>query len=366
MKGEKKQLWGQEFNVVKAGLDEEQVNRFVTDLMSKYKALAQQQEPSLALGVIFEKTAKEANKAAEEIKAMAMREAEAEAASIIAKANQRAREMMAEGKKAAQEMTQKEVESILLAANRKAAIIETEAKQRAQLYLIRSRESIEGELRDETKKAYNRMLSSLQDLLAEGHDVEAEWMGKTTELRKREAFELEGYEVPSAFATEIARTPPLVAAEAEIGIPEKEEEVVSEVPTAEAVAPEEVEAVAPEEVKPTFVPPELRPPGTYEGEIELVLTPPIDLAVMSEIHSQLQTIPEVKILRTVGSWDKGTTITLLLEKPLPLVDMLTKIPAVEVTSELPERQGLLKKTINALGAKGRERVRNRIALKTKH
>jgi len=378
MKNGKRQLWGQEFNIVKKGLAEEEVTKFVTDLMSKYRALAEQREHILSLGTLSEKAAIEADKVAADIKARAEREAEAEAASIIAKANQRAREMMAEAKRAAQEATQKEVEGILLAARRKAAIIETEAKQQAQLYLIRSREAIQGELKDEVKEAYNRILSALQDLLAEGHDVEAEWTDKTTELWKRETFELEGYEaVPSSLAAEIAETPPLIGVEGEveIGLPEKgaserEEEVIGEVSPLEAVAeefmappemvkavaeefiapPEMVEAVAeerpPEEVRPEFVPPELRPQTIYEGEVELSLVLPIDLAVFSKIYGLLESIPEVKFLRTVGSWDKGTTITFLLEKPLPLVDMLTKIPMVEAISE------------------DKSRGRSRIALKT--
>ena len=66
--------------------------------------------------------------------------------------------------------------------------------------------------------------------------------------------------------------------------------------------------------------------GKLEGTVDLTLLPPVELSGMSKLLSELQKNPDVKILRTAGSYDKGITITLLLEKPLSAVDMLTSIP----------------------------------------
>lgn len=214
VKPTKKPLWEQEFDIVDEGLSEEQVVGFVDNLMSKCRALEEQQKNFLSLGSLTERAAIEADKTAAGIKARARSEAEAEAARIIAEANQRTQEMMAEATKAAQEATQQEVQDILQAALRKAAIVELQAKQQAQLFLIRSRESIGGDLREEVKKAYYRLISSLHNVLGEGNRLELEWKDRTGQLRKRERFELKGYEAGrSALGAEIARTPPLAVTE---------------------------------------------------------------------------------------------------------------------------------------------------------
>ncbi len=84
--------------------------------------------------------------------------------------------------------------------------------------------------------------------------------------------------------------------------------------------------------------------GEMEGEVDMELMAPIDLAVMSKIYAQLQTVPEIKILRTVGSYEKGSTMTLLLEKPIALVEMLSSIPRVKVQSESPHKWRFLRKS----------------------
>ena len=78
---------------------------------------------------------------------------------------------------------------------------------------------------------------------------------------------------------------------------------------------------------------------------------------MSKIYAELQGNPEVKILRTVGSYDKGTTITVILEKPTRLVDTLVRIPGVEVTSETTGKQGLFKKS-----AGGQDKTPGRVTI----
>jgi hypothetical protein len=70
----------------------------------------------------------------------------------------------------------------------------------------------------------------------------------------------------------------------------------------------------------------------YSGEVELALAPPLDAAVMSRLHSLLLGNPELKILRTVGSWERGTTITVFLDRALPLVGVLTEIPEIRLSS----------------------------------
>ncbi len=129
--------------------------------------------------------------------------------------------------------------------------------------------------------------------------------------------------------------PPAAEAAAEEPKPEPPVEAS---PAAEAAA-EEPKAEAPVEASPAAEeegtgrePTEEERSALYSGEVELALAPPLDAAVMSRLHGLLLSNPELKILRTVGSWARGTTITVFLDRPLPLVGVLTEIPEIRLAS----------------------------------
>jgi hypothetical protein len=93
----------------------------------------------------------------------------------------------------------------------------------------------------------------------------------------------------------------------------------------------------------------------YTGEVELDIPVPVELKLVSKLYNYLQTIPELKILHTRGSWDRGTTITVVLDKPMPLISLISKIPDVEVTPELPQKDSLVRGRSSSLlrtGGKG--------------
>ncbi|GAI80970.1 unnamed protein product, partial [marine sediment metagenome] len=75
-----------------------------------------------------------------------------------------------------------EAEDILSTVKRKTEIIEAEAKQRTLLYLLKAREGIEEQIREDYKRAYARLSSSLQDLMSEGQNIEVELKDKRTTL----------------------------------------------------------------------------------------------------------------------------------------------------------------------------------------
>jgi len=79
----------------------------------------------------------------------------------------------------------------------------------------------------------------------------------------------------------------------------------------------------------------------YTGEVELYIPIPVELKMVSRLYGYLQTIPELKVLHTRGSWDRGTTITVVLDKAMPLIGLLLKIPDVEVTPEMPQKDSLV-------------------------
>jgi hypothetical protein len=70
----------------------------------------------------------------------------------------------------------------------------------------------------------------------------------------------------------------------------------------------------------------------YSEDIELVINSPIEPAALSKLYNSLQMTPEIKILYTNGSWEKGTVITISLEKPLPLLEIISGIQGLKVTT----------------------------------
>jgi len=104
---------------------------------------------------------------------------------------------------------------------------------------------------------------------------------------------------------------------------------LAEVPSAEEEA---------EDKEPSPAAIELDREAMYSEDIELAIAVPVDLVAVSKLYNNLQTNPEIKILYTRGSWDRGTVITVTLEKPLPLMDIISNIPGIEVTPiETPEK-----------------------------
>lgn len=76
----------------------------------------------------------------------------------------------------------------------------------------------------------------------------------------------------------------------------------------------------------------------YSGEVDLIIAAPLELKAVFRLFNYLQTTPDLKVLRTEGSWDRGTTITVVLDKPTPLISFLLETPGVEVTPELLKKK----------------------------
>ncbi len=399
-----RQLWGREFNIVKKGLDEKQIVRLVDDLIAQHKA--SQQASSASLRSLLKTAVTDAEQMAANIKMKAQAEAEAEAATIITQAKQETQEI----KRKAEIAAQKEVEDTVSMANRKAEITEIEAKQKALLFLLRAKEEVEKEIREDYKQAYSRLASSLQDLVSEGQNIEVElkskraalWQSKTFELKEHEAALLSSAgvtappvetstptetEVKADMATEEKLEQPIQlqeeAPEEKIEQPtqlqEEAPEEKIEQPTQlqeEAAVSEPVEAVTEELLEQNLLEERAGREETesallgqdsqtlYTGEVELAIPTPVDPKMVSKLYNQLQAIPELRILYTRGSWDRGTTITVVLDKPASLISIISKIPGVEATPELPEKESLLKGTSSSLlGTKRKGAKRIKLALK---
>jgi hypothetical protein len=70
----------------------------------------------------------------------------------------------------------------------------------------------------------------------------------------------------------------------------------------------------------------------YSGDIEMSVEVPVNLVAVSKLYNYLQSTPDLKVLYTKGSWDKATTIMISIDKPMPIIDMISKIPGIKVTA----------------------------------
>ena len=89
---------------------------------------------------------------------------------------------------------------------------------------------------------------------------------------------------------------------------------------------------------PAPVTPESGSQTNFSGELELRIEKSVNLKMSIELFTYLQTITELKIIRTSGSLDNSITITLMIDNPVPLIDLIKmRLKGVEVISEPLER-----------------------------
>jgi len=82
--------------------------------------------------------------------------------------------------------------------------------------------------------------------------------------------------------------------------------------------------------------------SSYTGEVELAVGKPVNPKVVSKLYNYLQVTPEIKFVHTRGSWNRGTSITITLDKPIPLISVLSsKIPEAKITPERPGEDGFI-------------------------
>ena len=103
----------------------------------------------------------------------------------------------------------------------------------------------------------------------------------------------------------------------------------------------------------------------YSDEIELAIDAPVDLKMLSKLYDILQSISELRILYTSGSVNRGTIITIVLERPMPLTSVISsKIPGIEAIPELHRNSHSGQQRWNSLLGNGERGItRIKLALK---
>jgi hypothetical protein len=128
-------------------------------------------------------------------------------------------------------------------------------------------------------------------------------------------------EVETPPAEEVAQPEAELAAEPET---EVVEEVVEELAAEEEPAPAAEAAERPSDGDGAAL---------YEGAVELTIPPPVGLDRMLQLHKNLRHISQVEVMNLGVSKDKGITIRLYLDSPVPLLQLLAELPEVETASE---------------------------------
>ncbi len=237
------------------------------------------------------------------------------------------------------------------------------------LFINKIRERVAEEVESDYTRAYSRLHSSINSLVSAGQDIQAELKGKrwhrgtldtvienallgtagqatpvietSLPVENEIAQEVAGTEKAEEqvqLQEAAAPTEAVETASEPLGqqSPEKGEEQVQ---LQEAAAPTEAVETASEPLgqqspaeepvtEATAVPVE-NDQSLYVGEIELHVTAPVDMKMVSKLYNTLQTTSQIKIIQTRGSREKGTVITLMLEKPTPLIALVSKVDGLE-------------------------------------
>jgi F0F1-type ATP synthase membrane subunit b/b' len=286
---------------------------------------------------LIQRAVRDAEQITDSIKMRAQAEAESEAARTIDQARQGAEEI----KRSAEAAAQKEAEGILSVASRRAEVAETEAKKNVRLLLLKARQELAEEIGGEYKQVHSRLLSPLEELINEGQDEVIE-----------QPVQLEGEAV-----NEKVEEPLQVEEEATLSEPVG---ATTEEPPEQHLSEEKPGEEDPETTQLKWEDSQ----ALYTGEIELAVAAPVELKVLTKFYNYLQTTPDIKILYTRGSWDSGTTITIALDNPIPLISFISQIPGVAVVPELFQKDNPVRETPSSLLRARRNGVKRlKLALK---
>ena len=298
------ELWGREFNLAKKGLDEAQVVSFVNELIAQRDTATQSVEHLSSLTKLAERTVAEADKLAEEVKKEAADQANAEATTIIAKAEEQGRQLIEEKRT-----------GIINRATLEAEAIKANAEREAGLLIEREWKRIQPELRDMVGQLYAELLSQLDGLKQQVVALEAESENKLSQKAGQTSAGIMDKDVPS---TEV---PASVPEPVDDVLPESQQliQIIDQTNTSELKEKVPVSA-------------DNADTSNYEGQVELEILPPIDLKQIMGIMRYLDSVPEVENTELIPIVDKPLMVVSLRE-PVHLIDILRTLSEVDQARE---------------------------------
>ncbi len=369
-----RQLCGRDVDIVKEGLNPSQVEELVTELVTERDLLLERQEHLASLTRLAERSIAEADRLAQEIKQEAEDDAQNKASAILAKAEQEAREL-AERKKG----------EILSAANKEAEAIKDNARQEAARLISQRQQQTQRELEEIAQNLHRQLLTGLKDVNEHAATLQMEWQNRITEAFSgtqpptasepssstvvepgpTETLPEETVEPTEDVQPDVAASPPETAKpdqnpEGEMSAPPAgkadlnyRQDILAQIEQAwlesenkartssqtliEATKASEL-AQGTEEREVSTIAEEAAPSKNYEGTLYLDIQPPLTPTQLVEIQKYLRAWSGIGITE-LSPHDKGYSITVVLNKPMQLIDMLKQVPEVTDAREYtPDNQ----------------------------
>jgi hypothetical protein len=305
-------LGGREFKRVKNGLDETQVASFIDELIKERDKLAKSQDHIVSLNRLAERAIVEADKLAMQIKTEAAEQAKAESAAIVDKAKEQARQL-----------AEKKMTEAVELANGKANAIKAKAEEEAAILLENQKNKIRGELRNLVNQQFGYMLEELESLKKQAAAVQAEFGSKLSEPREdNRPATVDVAEKIDAAAAKIAK-------QSETIVAETSRSALDEYPEP-SQATEHIEESS--ELSKLLQVEEQPESGKPQWEVEIL--PPFEIAKIMEVVSFLDQLPEVANTEMIVPQIDVPLILVFLRRPMNVIDVLQKIPAVAHVQEV--------------------------------
>jgi hypothetical protein len=305
-------LAGRELKRAKNGLDEAQVASFIEELIKDRDKLAKSQEHIASLNRLAEMAIVEADKLATQIKTEAVEQAKAESAAIIDKAKEQARQL-----------SEKKIAEAVELANQKANAIKGRAEEEAAILLENEKSKIRNELRNLVNQQFGYLLEELDHLKQQAAAIQADFDNKPPESREdKSTVTAEVPEKREAAAAGIAKVSSPIVAEESKETPE--EHLEPSRATANTGKAFELSDLLQAEEQPDS--------GKPQWEVEIL--PPFEIAKIMEVVAHLDKLPEVANTEMIVPQIDVPLILVFLRKPMNVVDVLQKIPAVAYVEEV--------------------------------
>jgi hypothetical protein len=306
-------LAGHEFKRVKNGLDEAQVAPFINELIKERDKLAQSQDHIASLNRLAERAIVEADKLATQIKTEAAEQARAESAAIVDKAKEHARQT-----------AEKKIAEAMELANEKAGAIRAKAEQEAAILLENEKSRIRNDIRNLVNQQCGYLLEELERLKQQAAAIQADFDNRSPGL---------GEEKTTA-TIETAQKRDFLAA----GVAEQRETIVAEVSKKTLGERPEPSRRATDDAEKRFEPLELlqieEQPELGKPQWEVEILPPFEIAKIMEVVSFLDQLPEVANTEMIVPQIDMPLILVFLRRPMNIIDVLQKIPAVAHVQEV--------------------------------
>jgi hypothetical protein len=309
-------LGGHEFKRVKNGLDEAQVAPFISELMDERDKLAQSHDHVASLNRLAERAVVEADKLAMQIKIEAAEQAKADSAAIVDKAKEQARQM-----------AEKKMAEVAKLANEEAGVIKSKAEKEAALLLQNEKNKIRGQLRNLIDQQCSYLIQELERLKQQAAAIQADFDDRSAECREETGAAAVGMgQKRDGSAGEIAE-------QRDTTLTGASKKTVGEYPQ----QPEQIRPAV-DGTEKSFEPSELPPvedqPESGKPQWEVEILPPFEIAKIMEVVSFLDQLPEVVNTEMIVPQIDAPLILVFLRRPMNVVDVLQKVPAVAYVEEV--------------------------------